>query len=51
LLIAGIAASFLFSGELDGLEAMSIISALPFILMMLVMVISISRFVKRDKEY
>ncbi|WP_240452376.1 BCCT family transporter [Virgibacillus sp. YIM 98842] len=51
LLIAGIAASFLFSGGLDGLEAMSIISAVPFIFLMIVMVFSIHRFVKRDKDY
>lgn len=51
LLIAGIAASFLFSGGLEGLEAMSIISAIPFILLMIVMVFSIYRFVKRDREY
>ncbi|GAB3799156.1 BCCT family transporter [Virgibacillus kimchii] len=48
LLIAGIAASFLFSGGLDGLEAMAIISALPFLLLMFVMAVSIYRFVKRD---
>jgi len=47
LLIAAIAASFLFSGGLDGLEAMAIISAVPFILLMFVMLFSIYRFVKK----
>ncbi|WP_227002647.1 BCCT family transporter [Salicibibacter kimchii] len=50
LLISAIAATFLFTGGLDGLEAMAITAGLPFALLIVVMVFAIYRYFRKEGE-
>nr|WP_273716745.1 BCCT family transporter [Alkalihalobacillus pseudalcaliphilus] len=47
-MISAIAASFLYSGGLDGLEAMAIIIGFPFTLMILLMFVSIIKYFRME---